>query len=408
MIGCRQCDTAHVSPWVTANILDDHGQPLFPQWISKKVQGVQILITDLSAPPKNGLPGAQVAPWESILPKLLAQLTQESKDPFIILLSSLSSEENRLIAEKYSAINLLLGAGHRHRNASPRLINNTLVTQTEKQGQYQGLLEINFGKQRIWGQDREKQIADLQNKLGSLNWQLRRLEKKSANSTFKEKYANTIERLHKDREKLNAKISSLQKALAQDRAQDAPTDYYQYRFIGLKKNLPNDVETDKMLQSLNQQVRQLHKKSRNRRKTSDGSSSLSPGYNLVGFQVCKSCHLPQTEFWQTTRHATAYSTLTKKEKNLDLECLPCHVTRDLFSTSHQPPSKEHLLSLPSELQSVSCENCHGAGKKHSVNPEQFKMSRRPGKEICLACHTPEHDDDFDYNTKLIPISCPAG
>ncbi len=394
-------------PWISANILDDHGQPLFPQWINKEVQGVQVIITALSAPPKNISPAVKVAPWESILPELMPRLTKESKTPFIILLSTLSTEENRLIAEQYPTINLLLGANQHQRNASPRLINNTLVTQTEKQGQYQGLLEINFGKQRSWGQNREKQIADLQNRLGSLNWQLQRLEKKSAKSASKEKYSRTIERLHKDREEITAKITSLQEAMAQEQSSDILTDQYKYRFIGLKKNLPNDANTEKILQNLNQRIRQLHKRPRKSQNTANSKAPFAPGHDLVGFRVCESCHPTQTEFWQTTQHANAYTTLAKKEKNLDLECLPCHVTRNLFSTNHQDLSKETLLSLPRELQSVGCENCHGSGKKHSIDPERFKMIRLPGKNICLICHTPEHDDNFEYETKIVPISCPA-
>lgn len=402
-----QTGVAEGFPWISANILGENKQPLFPQWIKKEIQGVQVIITALSAPPPQLFPGVTVAPWESILPQLLPQLTTENTNPFIILLSSLSTEENRLIAEQYPAITLLLGAGQHQRNASPQLINNTLVTQTEKQGQYQGILEITLGKQRTWGQDREKQVADLQNRLGSLNWQLQRLEKKSANGTSDEKYASTIARLHKDQEKIKSKLTSLQDTIAQEQSPGALSDQYQCRFIALKKNMPNDVNTDKILQNLNRQVRQLHKLP-HKLQTADSKEPFSPGHDLVGFRVCDSCHPTQTEFWQSTQHANAYTTLVEKEKNLDLECLPCHVTRDLFNTSDQHLAKESLLSFPSELQAVGCEICHGEGKKHSINPEQFKMVRLPGKDICLTCHTPEHDDNFDYETKIVPVSCPAG
>ncbi|MBU0960356.1 MAG: hypothetical protein KKD01_07005 [Proteobacteria bacterium] len=402
-----QTGVAEDFPWISANISDDRDKPLFRQWISKEIQGVQVVITSLSAPPTTLPPSIKVAPWESILPELLPRMTKDRNNPFIILLSTLSTEENRLIAEQYPAINLLLGAGQHLRNASPQLINNTLVTQTDKQGQYQGLLEISFGKQRTWGQNREKQLADLQNRLGSLNWQLQRLEKKSAGNTSKEKYSGTIARLHKDRDTINAQIASLQDTITKEQSPDMFTDQYQYRFIGLESNMPDDSSTDNILKDLNRQIRQLHKKPSKAKKTTDTMTLFSPWRDLVGFRVCESCHVLQTEFWQTTQHARAYTTLAVKEKNLDLECLPCHVTTDLFTTSLQNLPKEHLLTLPRELQSVGCESCHGSGKTHSVDPERFKMVRLPGKNICLNCHTPEHDDNFDYETKLVPISCPA-
>jgi Cytochrome c554 and c-prime len=399
-----QTDGAEDFPWISANILDENKQPLFSQWISKEIQGVHVIITALSAPPQQVFPTITIAPWESILPELLSQLTKENTDPFIILLSSLSREENRLIAEQYPAINILLGANQHQKNASPQLINNTIVTQTKKQGQYQGLLKINFGKQRTWGQDREKQVADLQNRLGSLNWQLKRLKKKSAKSTSEEKYSSTIARLQQDQEKIKAKLTSLQKTITQEQSSGTLSDQYQSRFIALKKNLPNDVNTDKILLDLNQKVRQLHKRPL-KLHTGDIKESFLPDHDLIGFRVCESCHPTQTKFWQTTQHANAYMTLVKKEKNLDLECLPCHVTRNLFTNEQNIP-KERLLSFPRKLQAVGCESCHGSGKKHSINPEQFKMVRQPEKDICLTCHTPEHDDDFDYETKLVLISCP--
>ncbi len=395
-------------PWISANIIDADGNPLFRQWISKEVQGVEVVITALTAPPKNLDQAVTIGHWESLLPDLLQQMSKEKNSPFIILLSSLTGEENRLIAEQYPAINLLLGADQHQQNLSPQVVNQTLVTQTGKQGKYQGLLEINFGTKRRWGQNREKELADLQNRLGSLNWQLRRLEKKSASGKISANQNSTMDRLRKNKDEMSAKIISLQETIDKGQSQTMLSDRYQYRFIGLKKNMPNDIPTEELLKQLNQQIRQLHKNPMKQNRTTDAQTLFPQRMDLVGYRVCESCHLPQTEFWRSTKHAEAYTTLVRKEKNLDLECLLCHVTQDLFSTSFQIIPTKGLLSLPRELQSVGCETCHGAGKKHSVNPERFKMVRLPGQDICLTCHTPEHDDNYNYETKLPLISCPAG
>ncbi len=407
-IDLLQSSAADNFPWISANIIDAAGNPLFHQWISKEVQGVEVVITALTAPPKKLDQAIKIGHWESLLPELLQQISKKKNDPFIILLSSLTGEENRLIAEQYPAINLLLGADRHQQNASPQVVNHTLVTQTGKQGKYQGLLEINFGTERRWGQNREKQLADLQNRLGSLNWQLRRLEKKSASGKISANQNSTMERLRKNKDEMNAKIISLQETIGKEQSQTMLSDRYQYRFIGLKKNMANDIPTEELLKTLKQQIRQLHKKPSKHNETTDAQTLFPQGMDLVGFRVCESCHAPQTEFWQSTQHAEAYTTLARKEKNLDLECLLCHVTQNLFSSSFQNMPTKGLLSLPRELQSVGCETCHGAGKKHSVNPEGFKMVRLPGKNICLTCHTSEHDDNFNYEIQLTPVSCPAG
>lgn len=395
-------------PWISANILDHNGKPLFQQWREKTVGDIEIVITALTATPQNVSTDIQVLSADKILPDILAQIHTKKKPPFIILLSTLSHDENRRIAEHYPDINLIIGADTHKENISPLLLNNTLITQTGRQGKYQGLLEIIFGNQRHWGTDSNKQLADLQNKRGSLNWQLRRLEKKAKNAESDEKYKSTLNRLKKNKEELGREIDSAKERIVQEKTAGASKDHYTHRFIGLKKNMPDDQPTAEKIKTLNQDIRTLHKKAKKAAAQKRSGAAASPELNMVGFPVCEACHPDQADFWQSTGHADTYATLSKKKKQLDLDCLPCHVTLDLQSSTFTMEPKERLLSFPEEFLSVGCETCHGAGKKHSLNPETYKLVRLPGKNTCLTCHTPDHDDNFDYNTKLPQISCPAG
>jgi 2',3'-cyclic-nucleotide 2'-phosphodiesterase (5'-nucleotidase family) len=394
-------------PWVSANIMDTNGKPVFRQWINKQLGNTKVSISAITAAPANTSEGIDIQPWKRVIPDLLAQIRKENNNTFIILLSTLSNEENRRIGELFPAISLLIGADMQKGNISPRLYNNCLLTQTEKQGKYQGLLEINFGKQRQWGQDSAKQLADLQNRLGSLNWQLRRLEKKAGLAESDAKYNATIIRLNNDKQGLKEQISAIKKTIIREKTEGLSHDLYNYRFIGLGKNMPNDQTTDDTINALNQAIRQLNKKTKARAAKKHRGVTLPPDDNIVGYNVCATCHSPQADFWKSTRHAAAYSTLFKKKKHLDLECLPCHLTLDTRNPALNDFPLESLLSFPVELQSVGCESCHGAGKKHSINPEQFKLVRSPGKKICLTCHTPDHDDNFKYDMKYLHISCPA-
>lgn len=394
-------------PWVSANILDPQGKPVFQAWRETSYGDTEIVITALTATPPTISTGIQVQSADKILPDLLAAIETKKNDPFIILLSTLSHNENRRIAEQYPAINLIIGADGKKGNISPLALQNCLITQTAKQGKYQGLLEIIFGDHREWGTDSNKQLADLQNKHGSINWQLRRLEKKVKSTGSDEKYKSTIYRLKKNKEDLGKEIASLKERIASEKISGASTDHYAHRFIGLKKNMPDDLPTAEKVKTLNQNIRELHQKAKTaaqKRSKSTASTEL----NMVGPQVCEACHSPQADFWQSTSHAKAYATLSKKKKQLDLDCLPCHVTLDLQESAFTMEPKERLLTFPQELQSVGCETCHGAGKKHSINPETYRLVRLPGEDICLTCHTPDRDDNFDYNIKLPQISCPAG
>lgn len=194
-------------PWISANLMDKNGTLLFRRWVKKEVQGVEVMITALTGSFKQRNPPFTIAPWQKILPALLADIPKGDAAPFVVLLSSLTHEENVLIAEQYPTINLLLGADPHKRNTTPRVVNNTLLIQTEKQGKYQGLLEITFGEVRKWGEKSEEKLAALQNRLGSLDWQIQRLDKRIAAGRDKNKFVPTLKRLRTSREQLQDKIN---------------------------------------------------------------------------------------------------------------------------------------------------------------------------------------------------------
>lgn len=395
-------------PWLSANIVDKNGQLLFEPIIKKHIQGQSIVITAVSNAPERAVPGVRMQSWEEVLPSLLKQITIENPDSFIVLLSSLNNKENKIIAATLPNISLLI-AGDKHQgNVSPTLVNRSLLTQTERQGKSQGLLEIYFGNSRQWGQDSQKKLADLQNKLGSLNWQLRRLLKKSKASGDTDKYTATITRLEKEKEGLTSEITEMKQEALEEQREGIARDQFTYRFLPLKKNMPNDQPTDERLKKLNSDIRELNKTKKEKKKRIGQTAVIQLPQSLIGSNTCSSCHELQADFWKTTRHGTAYDTLLKKQKALDLECLPCHMTIDIPGGKFDSLIVESLLSYPEDLQSVGCESCHGNGQKHLQDPERFKLVRTPGINICLTCHTDDHDDNFQYQPKLEKIACPAG
>lgn len=395
-------------PWISANIFDENEQLLFKQVVTRTIQGHDIIITALSGQSSKPLPGVHIKPWKEVLPDLLQSLRQKNKNCFIILLSTLTDRENQLIAKEFTDIHVLISAYQKVGNAAPRLINNTLITQTAKQGKHQGLFEITFGATREWGENTQKKLVDLQNQLGSVNWQLRRLLKKTNKSNHPEKLEKTINRLNDEKRSIEADISYMEKQAVEETKSGAKQDHFSYRFIGLTKNLPNDQPTDKKIQKLNKDIRTLHTKLKQLKKTSAKASETPASLSLIGHNSCKECHETQMDFWESTRHAKAYRTLLTMGKHLDINCLPCHITTAIQHGKRESLSTETILSYPERLLSVGCETCHGHGKKHATNPEQFKLVLTPTIDTCLSCHTDEHDDNFLYKEKLEKISCPAG
>jgi hypothetical protein len=395
-------------PWVSANISDDSGSPLFQPWIQRSFGGKDIAITSVMATPVVQIPGTTVQPWKESLGALIPAIKKQNSKLLIIVLSTLSTKENTSMAQLFPQIRIVLGADTKLGNISPRSVGQSLLFQTARQGKYQGVLSIDFGMEDSWGQGSKKEMAALQNKLGSLKWQLKRIEKRKPHSPNSAKLQETVQRLKSEEKQLLAQINDLKQLIGEETTKGPKNSRYTNRFIGLDTGLPDDSATEAQLKELARAVRTLHKEAKAKaKKRGSARTSQASDQNITGYAVCAACHTEQTAFWHDTRHAEAYTTLVKKKKNLDLDCLPCHVTLDFRTVQLASLTRQPLLSYPLELVSVGCETCHGAGKKHSINPEKFSMVSRPSKKICLNCHTPERDDNFNYADKVMTISCPT-
>jgi len=112
--------------------------------------------------------------------------------------------------------------------------------------------------------------------------------------------------------------------------------------------------------------------------------------DYVGSGQCTSCHDDQTRQWSGTRHAQAFDSLLKAHRHFYPTCVKCHVAGLGWSTGYRIGTGE------SGLAHVTCEVCHGPGSDHVARPDQETIRRVPSLHVCIECHHPDHDDDFDY------------
>jgi len=123
-----------------------------------------------------------------------------------------------------------------------------------------------------------------------------------------------------------------------------------------------------------------------------------PSY--VGVHVCAGCHGAAKVFWDTTRHASAYPTLSFQNKQFNLDCVSCHVT------GYDKPGGSSVTHV-ANLENVQCEVCHGPGSLHAASPRVDPPNKHPKEDLCLACHHPPHVEEFDAKAKMSEILGPG-
>lgn len=377
-------------PWLSANLFDPQGRPLFEPTRIKKIGSIKAGLIGLTGTLDPLPAGITQADWRTILPALVAKTA--SQCDFLILLSSLSAADNQEIAQLFPAIHLILTANPDTGNMNPQQINNSLITQTDRQGKYLGVLSIDWNQGGKWGHSREEELITLRNRLGALDWQLQRMQKRKDQE--QPDYLDKIRVIEQNREEVAEQIRSLE---AQNQLPGNEKDAWcshSFHFVPLQQSLPDAPEIKDMVMEIRQRIKELHTKIAQR-------ETEQP---FLGSDGCTGCHAKQGAFWQTTSHARAWETLEKRDQAHNLECLPCHVV-------NQPElnlPREQLLFLPASLQAVGCESCHlGPGKAHAKNPGRFPMEKPVEEKTCLLCHASKQDNNFSYREKSAQIACPV-
>ena len=113
-----------------------------------------------------------------------------------------------------------------------------------------------------------------------------------------------------------------------------------------------------------------------------------PENGYVSATACHGCHEQEYLQWSATRHAFAYETLLKKERDFDPNCISCHTTGFGYQTGF------HINNSNSTLKGVQCETCHGPGKRHVGNPKKSNIRGGADTSLCLQCHDAEHSPGF--------------
>jgi len=395
--------------WLSANLVHKSDKkPIFSASLIRKFGNLTVGIIGLTG--HNGKElfqddeNAVILPWQKVLSDHVADLS--SKCDLLILLSNHTTNQNQEIARSFEDIHLIIQSTPRSKNSAPKLINKSLIAQTGKQGKYLGWMLIDWQKSKNWGRKGAvKELATKKQELDGVNGRISRIERREKKESLPAN--SSYQNLLRSKERLLSSIIFLENELYDLRETGHAPSTHENNFIALDIKLPNEPDVEKIVKAIKQKVNQAGRNKAAIAATSRDQPELSMDkLAFIGWQACVQCHKPQTNFWEKTDHSTAYQTLVEQEQQFNLDCLPCHVTSEYEATKISD-NESSLLALPSVLQQVGCEICHGPGKIHAASQDPSQISRRPTASICLRCHTPERDEDLNYINDLERIACPA-
>lgn len=390
-------------PFVSINLVSkSSGKRLFKPYVTTQRGDTSIAIlglTDISpVSTKNKLlENINALPWQDTLKKTLSEI--QDKADLIILLSSFPEKTNKEIAKQFDNINIILQSGYSSSNRRIMLIENALIGQTASRGKYVGKIDINWTKAKKWRNPNQTgKEAGLKNRLDKVNGRINRLENNIENQNIKE------DKHYQDLLQARAEIQEELKKINLKQQPYEELSTYRTRLFGIYKPLPEDPEVKAILHKNKKGVQSANKQRLTKKIQNNVQNSLQQ--SMAGWKSCKPCHALQTENWQTSNHAKAWETLATKKQQFNPECLICHVTLPTYNK--ESVTRNNLIAtLTPEFHNVGCESCHGPGKKHTKSPQEYDLIT-PTEEVCTMCHKPDHDDNFDYKSKVKLLNCTKG
>jgi hypothetical protein len=130
--------------------------------------------------------------------------------------------------------------------------------------------------------------------------------------------------------------------------------------------------------------------------------------HYVGSSTCAACHSAAVDKWENHAHSQALHTLLVTKKGINAkrpDCLRCH------TVGFGQPSGFKISAADRDLAGVGCESCHGPGHLHTsramggfTSPGFIVRNVVQGtKALCVRCHDPSNDPDFDFDKALEKI-----
>lgn len=391
----------HGLPFLCANLVDGEGRPVFRRVLLVERAGLSIAVFGLLAQNlvqpdidddstiKVGeiveAQGLRILPWRNVARDLVASL--EGKVDVIVCASHLGHEANLELAEICPSIDIVCGPHFKGIERPYSVVGSSIVTFVHRKAANVTCVERwwagappSKGSRAPVGEDvttridalgrRSIAIAGLQNLIG------------------REPIFGPVE--HERRTlALEASIAEVDAYLSQAGAFPT-TAAFAVTSPNVHRNLERREEVLVALEDYHAALNGFWHSRPGQDKAED-----SP---FVDPLRCAECHAEQYEFWKSTDHARAYSTLAITNQHLDAECFACHTVGFGEKGGFQHPGEAV------GFENVQCAACHGPGAGHMAGGIDYLGGRHLTKvgSTCVQCHDQSHDSEFYSLVKRLP------
>ncbi len=140
-------------PFVSANLLDENGSPVFSKYIIKDVAGLKVgvfgLISDAAEMVQavENITGGTVQIQDALESASAVIAELDGKADYVVALAHQKSTYDWRLARRVEGIDLIVGGQDLLKTEKPKKAGDTLMVQAGEKGQYQGLLEVIPGEE---------------------------------------------------------------------------------------------------------------------------------------------------------------------------------------------------------------------------------------------------------------------
>ena len=362
--------------------------------VLRDIDGVKVGLIGVSLP---DVPGVDAKPPIESIKESIASLKKQGAQVIVALASVGRGEAKRIadLAPDLTAIVVGSAGGSGDQNTlapPPERIGNVIVAETGNHLTSLAVLDLYLrdGSSTFadaTGLEQGRKRDELARRIGELRVKIAAWERdgKLAKSD--------IDARHADLTKLEAERAALDV-----RPPPQKGSFFRYTVREVRDSLGKDPGITAQMLSYYKKVNDTNRVAFEGRMPRPHTAN-EPAY--LGVEVCTTCHIEAREFWDKTRHAKAYATLSGQFKEMNLDCVSCHVT------GYEAPGGSTVTHVE-RLKDVQCEQCHGPGGHHALQPKKVSIPvPKPKPDSCLACHHPPHVEQFDAAAKMEDILGPG-